>query len=78
MRRLGQYRTTLDETLRRPLARWLMLVKVRGQQGLLRDALAARADLRHPLTMALQTLNGITGQLREDTFDASLGQSTGF
>ncbi len=78
MRRLGQYRTTLDETLRRPLARWLMLVKVRGQQGLLRDALAARADLRHPLTMALQTLNGITGQLREDTFDASLATLRGF
>jgi CRISPR-associated protein Cas1 len=78
MRRLGQYRTSLDEGLRIPLARWLVLVKVRGQQRLLHDALAARADLRHPLTSTLQTLNGIIGQLREDTFDLSLASLRGF
>ncbi len=77
-RRLGQYQTSLDETLRLPLARWLVLVKVRGQQRLLRDALAARADLRYPLMSALQTLNGIIGQLREDTFEISLASLRGF
>jgi CRISP-associated protein Cas1 len=77
-RRLGQYRNSEDEGLRTPLARWLVLVKVRAQQRLLRDALAARADLRHPLTSALQTLNGITGQLREDTFACSIASLRGF
>jgi CRISPR-associated protein Cas1 len=78
MRRLGQYRTSLDVDLRAPLARWLVLVKVRGQQRLLRDALAARADLRHPLTSSLKTLDGIIGQLREDAFDISLAGLRGF
>jgi len=78
MRRLGQYQSSLDEGLRTPLARWLVLVKVRAQQRLLREALAARADLRHPLTSALQTLNGIIGKLREDTFDSSLASLRGF
>jgi len=77
-RRLGQYRTSLDEDLRKPLARWLVLVKVRNQQRMLRDALAARVDLRHPLTAALQTLNGVIGQLREDTFDLPLASLRGF
>ncbi|MCX7107148.1 MAG: CRISPR-associated endonuclease Cas1 [Methylococcales bacterium] len=66
-RRLGQYKVSLNEDLRTPLARWLVLVKVRAQQRLLREALAARADLRYPLTSALQTVSGIIGQLREDT-----------
>ena len=78
LRRLGQYQTSLDEGLRKPLARWLVLVKVRDQQRLLRVALAARADLRHPLSSALQTLNGISGQLREDTLDLSLASLRGF
>lgn len=77
-RRLGQYRTSMDEALRVPLARWLVLVKVRAQQCLLREALAARADLRHPLSASLQTLNGIIGQLREDAFDVSLASLRGF
>jgi CRISP-associated protein Cas1 len=77
-RRLGQYQTSLDECLRTPLARWLVLVKVRAQQRLLRDALAARADLRYPLTAAVQTLNGIIGQLREDTLTISLSSLRGF
>lgn len=76
-RRLGQYQTSLDETLRTPLARWLVLVKVRGQQRLLREALAARADLRHPLTAALGTLTGIIGQLREDTHPLPLSSLRG-
>ena len=77
-RRLGQYRTSIDEDLRTPIARWLVLVKVRAQQRLLREALASRADLRHPLTSALQTLNGIIGQLREDTFAISLASLRGY
>lgn len=78
MRRLGQYQTSLDESLRIPLARWLVLVKVRDQQRLLRDALAARADLRQPLTSALQTLTGIIGQLREDAVEIPLASLRGF
>ena len=78
VRRLGQYQTSLDESLRIPLARWLVLVKVRGQQRLLREALAARPDLRHPLTAAVKTLNGIVGQLREDGFEFSLASLRGF
>ena len=77
-RRLGQYRISGDEGLRTPMARWLVLVKVRAQQHLLRDALAARADLRHPLTSALQTLNGISGQLLEDKVDLSLASLRGY
>jgi len=52
--------------------------KLRAQQRLLRDALAARPDLRHPLTAALQTLNGIIGQLCEDTAALSLASLRGF
>ena len=77
-RRLGQYRTSMDMELRTRLARWLVLVKIRGQQRLLRDALAARADLRHPLSGALQTLAGIIGQLREDAFAAPLASLRGY
>lgn len=66
IRRLGQYRTSLSDDLRIPLGRWLVLVKVRAQQRLLRQALAARPDLRQPLTAAMRTLNGILEQLRED------------
>ncbi|MDD2661382.1 MAG: CRISPR-associated endonuclease Cas1 [Methylococcales bacterium] len=78
LRRLGQYQTSLDDGLRTPLARWLVLVKVRAQQCLLRDALAVRADLRHPLTSALQTLNGISGQLLEDKVDLPLASLRGY
>lgn len=78
LRRLGQYHTSLNEDLRTPLARWLVLVKVRAQQQLLSDALSARADLRHPLTAALKTLNGISAQLREDSVAISLASLLGF
>lgn len=78
IRRLGQYRTSLDDNLRAPLARWLVLVKVRSQQHLLKQALAARADLRHPLTAAVKTLNGILGQLRDDHVGISLPSLRGF
>lgn len=77
-RRLGQYRVSMDDGLRTPLARWLVLVKVRAQQRLLKDALTGRADLRHPLTTASETLNGIIGQLREDQFALSLASLRGF
>jgi CRISPR-associated protein Cas1 len=72
VRRLGQYCTSMEDSLRTPLARRLVLVKVRSQQRLLKQALAARADLRHPLTGALDTLNGILAQLREDRQAPSL------
>ncbi len=77
-RRLGQYQTSISKELRIPLARWLVLVKVRAQQKLLREALAARADCRHPLSSAIQTLNGIIGQLREDSIETSLSSLRGF
>ena len=77
-RRLGQYRTSMDIEQRTRLARWLVVVKIHGQQRLLRDALAARPDLRHPLSGALQTLSGIIGQLREDTFAVSLASLRGY
>lgn len=77
-RRLGQYSTSINEELRTPLSRWLVLVKVRAQQNLLREALAARPDCRYPITSALQTINGIIGQLREDSFAISLASLRGF
>ncbi|MFI3157772.1 MAG: CRISPR-associated endonuclease Cas1 [Methylococcaceae bacterium] len=77
MRRLIQYQTSLCDDLRKPLARWLVLVKVRDQQRFLTDALAARADLRYPLMSTLKTLNGILSQLREETFDISLASLRG-
>ena len=77
-RRLGQYQTCLDESLRTPLARWLVLVKIRAQQRLLSDALAARADLRYPLISSLKTLSEITNQLRNDTVALSLSNLRGY
>jgi len=77
-RRLGQYRASLDVELRMPLARWLVLVKVRAQLRLLKRAMAGRPDLRHPLTGAMQTLSGIIGQLREDQFAISLDSLRGY
>ena len=78
LRRLGQYQASLDDELRKPLARWLVLVKVRAQQRLIKDALAARADLRYPLTTALQSLANIIGLLREDTQSFSLATLRGY
>ncbi|MCX7084636.1 MAG: CRISPR-associated endonuclease Cas1 [Methylococcales bacterium] len=78
LRRLGQYQLTLDTELRKPLARWLILVKVRAQQRLLNDAQVLRVDLRYPLTAATKTLTGIIGQLREDAQDISLASLRGY
>ncbi|OQW66522.1 MAG: CRISPR-associated endonuclease Cas1 [Proteobacteria bacterium ST_bin11] len=77
-RRLGQYRVSLDMDLRTPLARWLVLVKVRSQLRLLRQALLDRPDLRYPLTGAVQTLSGVIGQLREDRLAMSLESLRGY
>lgn len=77
-RRLGQYRTSMDVDLRTPLARWLVLVKVRAQLRLLKRAMAGRPDLRHPLTGASQTLSGIIGQLRQEQLAISLDSLRGF
>jgi CRISPR-associated protein Cas1 len=78
VRRLGQYQAGLDEVERCELARWLVLVKVRGQQRTLKQALAGRADLRFPLTKAIEQMTGIMGQLREDSAGFSLQQLRGF
>ncbi|MEQ1531122.1 MAG: CRISPR-associated endonuclease Cas1 [Methylococcales bacterium] len=76
-RRLGQYQASMDVQLRTPLARWLVLVKVRAQQQLIRDALAARADLRYPLTAGMQTLSGILSQLRDEQVNLSIASLRG-
>jgi len=78
LRRLGQYRMSLSDEARRPLAKWLVLAKLRGQQRLLQDALAVRPDLRKPLTGALNTLQGIGGTLRGDAFSVSLSELRGY
>ncbi|UJP06357.1 MAG: CRISPR-associated endonuclease Cas1 [Nitrosomonas sp.] len=77
-RRLGQYRVSLDDDLRAPLAHWLVLVKIRAQKRLLREALAVRADLRHALTVAVQGLDNIMNQLRADSSIPSLPSLRGF
>jgi len=64
-RKLGQYQVCTDDNLRVPLARWLVLVKIRAQQRFLRSALETRGDLRRPLTASLQTLVNILDQVRE-------------
>jgi len=77
-RRLGQYRTCMDEDFRMPLARWLVLVKVRAQLRLIKRALAERPDLRHPLTSASQTLAGILGRLRDEQSAFTLDSLRGY
>ncbi|MCK9607776.1 MAG: CRISPR-associated endonuclease Cas1 [Methylomonas sp.] len=77
-RRLGQYAISMDPDLRMPLARWLVLVKVRSQLRLLKEAIHERADLRHPLTGAVQTLSGIIGRLREEQLTQSLESLRGY
>ncbi len=77
-RRLGQYRVSLDDDLRTPLAHWLVLVKVRAQKRLLREALPVRVDLRHALTVAVQRLDNIMNQLRADSSIPSLSSLRGF
>ncbi|TXI42650.1 MAG: CRISPR-associated endonuclease Cas1 [Nitrosomonas sp.] len=76
-RKLGQYRVSLDDNLRIPLARWLVLVKIRAQQRMLRNALKTRADLRRSLTNALQSLAGIIDQLRENSHMITLSSLRG-
>lgn len=77
-RRLGQYRISLDDELRIPLAHWLVLVKVRAQKRLLHEALLARMDLRYTLTEALQKLDSVLNQLRENSATFSLAKLRGF
>lgn len=77
-RRLGQYQASLNDDMRKPLARWLVLVKVRGQQRMLSNALAARADLRYPLTSAIETINKIIVILRAEVVTFSLAHLRGY
>lgn len=78
LRRMGQYYVSEDEQLRSPLARWLVIVKVRAQLRLIKRALEQRADLRYPLTSSIQTLSGILGQLRNDQGVISLESLRGY
>jgi CRISPR-associated protein Cas1 len=55
-----------------------VLVKVRAQQRLLKDALAARADLRYPLTSAIETINKIIVILRAEVVSFSLANIRGY
>jgi CRISPR-associated protein Cas1 len=77
-RRLGQYKTSMDISMRVPLARRLVLAKVQAQRNMLQQALALRADLRHPLTASVQSINGILGQLRTGALDVPLSSLRGF
>ena len=77
-RRLGQYRISLDDELRAVLAHWLVIVKVRAQRRLLCEALLTRADLRYSLTEAVQRLDNILNQLRENSDKSSLLILRGF
>jgi CRISPR-associated protein Cas1 len=78
LRRLGQYQTSLDDNVRIPLARWLVLVKVRAQQRLLNNALTQRQDLRYPMMAAQQTLSNIIGILRAEEDSFSLANLMGY
>lgn len=55
-RRIGQFRLATDEALQAHWAKRLVLIRVAGQRRLLRSALHSRADLRHPLIVALRDL----------------------
>jgi CRISP-associated protein Cas1 len=65
-RRIGQYRAYEDSAWRQRVARLLVRAKVKGQAGLLRQALAERPDQRRPLTLGLERL----GQVRERLWQA--------
>jgi CRISPR-associated protein Cas1 len=77
-RRLAQYQLMLDEEQRKLLARWLILVKVRAQRRFLNEALSARADLRYPLSSAIETITGIMGQLKADNLVMALENIRGY
>lgn len=62
-RRLAQYQLWHAADRRLNWSRQLIQVKVAAQQKLLRLALSRRLDLRHPLKMALNTLDSIAPSL---------------
>jgi len=75
-RRMAQYACYLDQAMRMRWSAWLVKAKLRNQKRLLTGALAERPDLRHDLTAAVATLNGILTQLannRADTLDRLRG-----
>lgn len=55
-RRIGQFRLATDEATQACWAKRFVLIRIAGQRRLLRSALRARADLRHPLIVALRDL----------------------
>lgn len=76
-RRLGQYRISLNENLRIPLASQLVSIKVKAQKSLLQKALSARPDMRLPMTSALQILTNIADQLQKDCGELTLSSLRG-
>lgn len=77
-RRLGQYRLSLDESLRIDLARRLVVIKVREQRKVLQEALLKRLDQRLILTKAIKTLGDILQSLRNAKENCSLPVLRGF
>jgi CRISPR-associated protein Cas1 len=66
-RRIGQYRAYEDDAWRQRWARLLVLAKVKGQVGLLRQALAERPEQRRPLTQGLERLGQARERLRQES-----------
>ncbi len=62
-RRIGQYFMANDLATRLPLAKWLVLAKIRNQRQLLSRAHKDRLDLRHDMTKGIECLSGILTML---------------
>lgn len=71
-RRLAQYALYQDVPRRTAWARYLVRRKLIGQERLLRRAMLARPDARHPLSKALDTLVPLRARLAEDQASADL------
>lgn len=70
-RRLALYQATMDDALRRRLARWLVALKMLGQWRLLRRALQQRPDQRRPLIRAQRALRAAVHGLRRQLPDTA-------
>lgn len=70
--RIAQCQRVNDESWATAWCRQVLRAKLRAQQRLLQGALAERADLRKPLTDALETLQRVIGRLPLATDRASL------
>ncbi len=68
-RRLAQYRAHIEPARAIVIARTLLRHKIQGQRRLLIHARQQRPDLRHPLSQAIDRLEGIQRSLENDTMD---------